>query len=219
MLDIEIRLTLAMRTPLSVGAGGSSGTLADKSILRDGWGRPIIPGSQVKGKARHAAEAIARALSLSVAPVFDEVDPSCVIQPIFGAPGKSRSPLRFNDLALREPAAPTIIDPDTALREGRLRPSASINRRRGVAEDERLLIQETTAESVIFENERAIIGALPTERSLALLIAALRLTTRWGGAKSRGLGWARVEVAARYDDAIFDDERLRAALGEWEKSV
>lgn len=219
MPDIEIHLTITMRTPLSVGAGGSSGTLADKSILRDGWGRPIIPGSQIKGKARHSAEAIARALHLSVADGFDTVDPNCVIQAIFGAPGKLRSPLRFNDLALREPAAPTTIDPDAALREGRLRPSVSINRRRGVAEDERLLIQETTAESVIFENERAISGILPDERSLALLVAALQLTMRWGSAKSRGLGWAEVQIVSRYNTTVFAEKDLRAGLGGWEQSL
>ncbi|PDW00304.1 hypothetical protein CJ255_20815 [Candidatus Viridilinea mediisalina] len=42
-------MTLTSHSALSVGAGGSSGTLADKSIVRDGWGRPLIPGSQLKG--------------------------------------------------------------------------------------------------------------------------------------------------------------------------
>ena len=218
MPDIEVNLIITALTALSVGAGGSSGTLADKSILRDGWGRPIIPGSQVKGKVRHAAEAIARALSLPVADGFDQIQADCVVQSIFGAPGKNRSPLCFNDLALRESTPVDRIDPATPLRQGALRPSVSINRRRGTAEDERLLIQETTADGVVFANARAIAGVLPDERSLALLVAALRLTTRWGGAKSRGLGWAHVEVSARYGNADFDDTRLREALGDWEKS-
>ena len=219
MAEVVIDLAITMLTPLSVGAGGSSGTVADNSILRDGWGRPIIPASQVKGKTRHTAEALARTLGLTVAESLDQLDDTCVIQPIFGAPGKRSSPLRFNDLPLVEPG----IDPAklrsrdvTGLRAGRIRPSVSINRHRGVAEDERLLFQETTSESTVFRNERAIVGTLDDERDLALLLAALRLTTRWGGGKSRGLGWAHVEAVARWDETPFDDPALEVALRKWE---
>lgn len=222
MAAVTISLAIAIETPLSVGAGGSSGTLADTSVLRDGWGRPIIPGSQVKGKARHAAAAIARALGWRVAEVGAPPDPAepCEIQLIFGAPGRLRSPLRFADLALVEPDAPPDlgIDAGWRARAGQIRHSVSISRRRGVAEDRRLLMQETVAAPAQFANLLAVAGELEREPQLALLLAGLRLSTRWGGAKSRGLGWGSVTATASWGGQEFDDERLARALREWRKA-
>jgi hypothetical protein len=88
----------------------------------------------------------------------------------------------------------------------------AINRRRGTADDERLLFQETALEGMIFAARPAIGGALPDIEHLALLWAALRAVDRWGGAKSRGLGWAttRMEVIANGQPQHDDD--LEAAL-------
>lgn len=47
---------------LCVGAGGSSGSLADKPILHNAEGRLVIPASQVKGRLRHECEKLARGL-------------------------------------------------------------------------------------------------------------------------------------------------------------
>jgi CRISPR/Cas system CSM-associated protein Csm3 (group 7 of RAMP superfamily) len=216
------------QTPLSIGAGGSSGTLADKAIVRDGWGRPIIPASHLKGKARHAAEALARALGQTVAELWaPERDPSCPIQRIFGGPGAGPapqgysgrpdiSPLRFRDLQLEGDF--DAIDDSLGLRRGVIRPSVAINRRRGVADDQRLLFQETTVETLVFSRADAIVGQLAEQRDLALLLVALRLIDRWGGAKSRGLGWAAVEAQAYWDGAQFavTPENLEQHLLAWE---
>lgn len=95
MINIQIDLEVLSDTPVSVGAGGSAGTLADKVIVRDSRGRPLIPGSQVKGRARHAAEAIAATFGLGVPQHFgDETD--TVIRRIFGSPqqrARSTSPV------------------------------------------------------------------------------------------------------------------------------
>ena len=64
MAEFRVDLRITIETALSVGGAGSVGTLADKSILRDGWNRPILPASQVKGRVRHACEAIARGLGI-----------------------------------------------------------------------------------------------------------------------------------------------------------
>lgn len=227
MPAVEIDLTIVLRTPLSIGAGSSAGSLADKSIVRDGWGRPVIPGSQLKGKLRHAAEALARALNQYVADLpragqAEQPDSRCVIQAIFGGPETRRAPLRFADLVLADTSQSLdelAIDSSMGLRRPQLRPSVSINRRRGTAEDARLLLQETTADNLIFTHERAISGELDEERQLALLLAALRLTPRWGGAKSRGLGWASVAAQATFDGQQFhahDEEWFAQALRQWE---
>jgi CRISPR/Cas system CSM-associated protein Csm3 (group 7 of RAMP superfamily) len=125
-----------------------------------------------------------------------------------------RSPLRFADLPT------TIVSYQQAQKMhqdlSQIRPSVSINRRRGTAEDQRLLFQETALEGMVFESARAITGDLgdgmPPEQYAALLWAALKLTDRWGGAKSRGLGWAMVETFVKIDDAVIDEETLVSAL-------
>ncbi|EFO81934.1 hypothetical protein OSCT_0083 [Oscillochloris trichoides DG-6] len=193
MSELRIALTITTLTSLSVGAGGSSGSRADKSVIRDGYGRPIIPGSQVKGKVRHAAEALLQGLGLpSQAHFDDDESPSNPIRQLFGSP-QVRSPLRFTDL----PAAlGDILNPaENRQLLSELRPSVSINRRRGVAEDERLLFRETVPHSLVFSADDAITGYLKADDfpSVALLWAALRFCSRWGGATSRGLGWVNIE--------------------------
>src|SRR5262245_59460114 len=65
---VELRLGLAITslTPMCVGASGSAGGLADKALQRDAWNRPIIPGSQLKGRVRHSCERIAAGLGIPI---------------------------------------------------------------------------------------------------------------------------------------------------------
>lgn len=216
MTQVSISLTVISETALSVGAGGSAGTIADKSVVRDGWGRLIIPGSQVKGKARWAAEQILRSLGQDIPAPFDEaarVEQATPVRAIFGSPNQ-RSPLHFTDLV----GVVGLVEQIDALRDGpeqrrsQIRPSVSINRRRGVAEDARLLFQETGLEQMQFYAEAAISGALDDPGHAALLWAALRLSTRWGGAKSRGLGWSRVDLVVRRDGKVVGCEQLEQEL-------
>ena len=57
-----IPLKAIIDSALCVGAGGSSGSLADKPILKNADGRLVIPASQVKGRLRHECEKLARSL-------------------------------------------------------------------------------------------------------------------------------------------------------------
>jgi CRISPR/Cas system CSM-associated protein Csm3 (group 7 of RAMP superfamily) len=131
-----------------------------------------------------------------------------LIRCIFGSP-QVRSPLRFADLV--------SIIPEGAERESgisHIRPSVTINRRRGTAEDQRLLMQEVAREGLVFQHEQAITGQLPDLAHVALLWAATKLTTRWGGAKSRGLGWCRIDAQIYWNGATahINDTELAAAL-------
>lgn len=216
MTKLTIAVTIISETPLSIGAGGSAGTLADKSIVRDGWNRPIIPGSQLKGKVRHAAESIARSLNLPVQHHFDDdSSQSNVIRCLFGSPAQ-RSPLYFADLIGVIGPVEQLQTPNVTPEQLRIqiRPSVSINRRRGVAEEARLLFQETALEVFRFHSARAITGTVPSLPCAALLWAALKITDRWGGAKSRGLGWSKVETQVRIDGQDVDDATLSQALRE-----
>jgi CRISPR/Cas system CSM-associated protein Csm3 (group 7 of RAMP superfamily) len=61
-----LTLTATVDTALCIGSGGSSGSLADKPVVRDGSGRLIIPASQIKGRLRHQCERLARGLNWPV---------------------------------------------------------------------------------------------------------------------------------------------------------
>ncbi|MEI8165884.1 MAG: RAMP superfamily CRISPR-associated protein [Chloroflexales bacterium] len=192
MSELRIALTITTLTPLSVGAGSSSGSRADKSVIRDGYGRPIIPGSQLKGKVRHAAEALVQGLGMPSQSHFDDdASPTNCIRQLFGSP-QVRSPLRFADLTARLGDLFTPVQNRQMLSQ--LRPSVAISRRRGTAEDERLLLQETVPQGLVFSADDAISGHLGADElpAVALLWAALKFSPRWGGAKSRGLGWASI---------------------------
>ncbi|MGB9754913.1 RAMP superfamily CRISPR-associated protein [Roseiflexus castenholzii] len=205
MIDVTIDLEVLSDTPVSVGAGGSTGTLADKVIVRDSRGRPLIPGSQVKGRTRHAAEAIASTLGLGVPQSFgDETD--TIIRRVFGSP-QQRAPLHFASLIADVGKAQTV--PQWL---SQIRPSVALNQRRGTAEDERLLFQETALRGMRFTARPAIVGTLPDLGHVALLWAALRVVDCWGSAKSRGLGWAAMDVRVTVDGQAQDAAVLAEAL-------
>ncbi len=218
---IEIALRVTALSPFSVGAGGNAGTLLNKTILRDGRGRPIIPASQVKGKARHSAEALLLGLGLGREVALhqdqrrsDADQNATLIGRIFGT-ATLRSPLRFADLAARlSPSAdgaagPVALEPQLY---STARPSVSLNRRRGSAEEARLLFQEVSHEELVFEEARAVTGSLDDLGHAALLWAALRLIHSWGGAKTRGLGWGRVDLTLRWGGAVQEAEALEREL-------
>jgi len=214
MPTVEIGLTLTFRTPPSVGAGGASGTLADKVITRNARGQFIIPASQLKGKLRHACEQLLRARDAPLCrpphpdrmcpqveedggrplPMINE-QPLCLLCQVFGAPSRP-SRLRFHDLvALR-----------ADLPHETLRPMVSLNRHRRTAEEQRLFLVETAphlgsaAEGLEFGNSTAITGDLDDRSHLHLLLAGFKLIFTWGGGSSRGLGWGEVTWQVRLGD-------------------
>jgi CRISPR/Cas system CSM-associated protein Csm3 (group 7 of RAMP superfamily) len=213
MTRLSIQLTITLASALSIGAGGSAGTIADKSIVRDGWGRPLIPGSQVKGKLRWGVEQLLRGMGQDIPAPFDaDVERETLVRELFGSP-EYRAPLHFADL----PATIVPVEQARALHQrfSQVRPSVSINRRRGTAEDAHLLFQETALEGLQFTRTRAIVGHLPdsdAEQYAALLWAALKLADRWGGAKSRGLGWATIKATVHLGDDEIGETTLANAL-------
>jgi CRISPR/Cas system CSM-associated protein Csm3 (group 7 of RAMP superfamily) len=154
-------ITAVIDTALCVGAGGSSGSLADKPIIRNSEGNLLIPASQLKGRLRHECEKIARSLgwAISESPNAgkmvirrnDNDIPSkfrrseyeisgyedtyhCLISQIFGDPILP-SRVIFDDLICTE--SPENL-PEV------LRPGVTINRRRRTAEEKKLYFLETS---------------------------------------------------------------------------
>jgi len=212
-MELRIAVTITSRTPVSVGAGGSVGTLADKSIVRDGWGRPIIPGSQVKGKLRWAAEQLLRGLGQDIPAPFEGAareELPTLVRDLFGSP-RQRSPLFFADLpgVIGEPEQIAALRDSPEQRRSQIRPSVALDRQRRTAAEKLLVFQETALETTRFHSERAIIGRVGSLDHVALLWVAAGLSTRWGGAKSRGLGWAEVRARVWVDDNERSADQLR----------
>jgi CRISPR/Cas system CSM-associated protein Csm3 (group 7 of RAMP superfamily) len=202
-----LELTITINSALCVGAGGSSGSLADKPIVRNAQGQLIIPASQIKGRLRHECEKLASALGWQIfyAPVATELCPNeqqvssqfreiykvigykgfhCVVSQIFGDPILP-SRVIVEDFICPAPASEL---PEV------LRPGVTINRRRRTAEENKLYLLETSPANA----ELAFIGKihfLPRFQSRSpdlakpLIYTALRHIHALGGSKSTGLGW------------------------------
>ncbi|MCM1983757.1 RAMP superfamily CRISPR-associated protein [Lyngbya confervoides] len=189
----NISLSITIQSALSIGAGGSSGSLADKPMIRKTNGQLIIPASHLKGRLRHECEKIARGLGWEIceSPQADSMCPSSHHQPehhclacqIFGSPSLP-SRLLFDDLV-----CPLT---DSTFFEV-LRPGVTINRRRKVAEDQKLYFLETSPQNakLSFTGSIQLQPGYP-EQTIPLVLAGLSLIRALGGSKSSGLGWIAV---------------------------
>jgi CRISPR/Cas system CSM-associated protein Csm3 (group 7 of RAMP superfamily) len=233
MAEFSLDLQVTIETALAVGGAGSVGTLADKGMLRDGWNRPILPASQVKGRMRHACEAIARGLGIPICrapspdttcPHHPDVPPGvdgerrCPICQIFGSPAFP-SRLRFRDLIYTPLTCDPIETGHFYEAHESLRPGVGLERRRGTVKEALLFLIETTSPGTqpTFKREPAITGHLPDRGHVMLVLMGLEQILNWGGAKSRGLGWARVVYQASWDGAVFtlDDPAGKEVLARW----
>ncbi len=223
MPRVEVELRVRVRGALSIGGLATGETLADRQVVRDGWGRLLLPGSQVKGRLRHACEQVARALGLPAcqAPRAERMcprdpavpDPPCAVCALFGSPAW-KSPLRWADLHCRDEAPADGSTPVARRGPPRLpaavRAGVALNRRRGTAEAGRLFLVETSpplpAPGLLFVHPRAIRGHLPDATPLQLLLAGSRLLTGFGAGETRGLGWSEVDAVARVDGALVEFE-------------
>ena len=212
-------LSAIIDTALCVGAGGSSGSQADKPILKTAEGRLVIPASQLKGRLRHECEKLTRSLGWPTceSPVAQTMCPQiglndctfgssaydisqtftdgrkqhhCLICQMFGNPALP-SRIRVSDLICTEPAENI---PDV------LRPGVTINRCRRTAEEKKLYFLETSPANA----QLAFTGSIMLEPALpdfakVLLVAGLKHIHALGGGKSTGLGWLQ------WQTPLFDD--------------
>ena len=211
-----IHLTAIIDTALCIGAGGSTGSLADKPIVRTAGEKLLIPASQLKGRLRHECEKLARGLGWAICqspkaatmcpqrfglneaefrqqyPEFPEQH-HCLICQMFGNPSLP-SRLIFDDLICDE--SPENL-PET------IRPGVTINRRRRVAEDNKLYYLETSPPNAALEFKGAIeINPDFPDAGKPLLIAALKHINALGGSKSVGLGWLHWQWEYQQDSVI-----------------
>lgn len=213
-------VTAVIDTALCVGAGGSSGSLADKPIVRNAERNLLIPGSQIKGRLRHECEKIARGLGWEIcesprpgkmvirrenAPDkfkrreyevsgYDETY-HCLISQIFGDPVLP-SRVIFDDLICTE---------DPEILADFLRPGVTVNRRRRTAEEKKLYFLETSPPNVSLRFEGQI-HLLPNCPSYAkpLMLAGFKHIHALGGSKSAGLGWLSWENLPQFEGTEAD---------------
>lgn len=217
----SIQLTAVIDTALCVGAGGSSGSLADKPIVRTVDNRLLIPASQLKGRWRHECEKIARGLGWTIcqSPAAQKMCPQhadlskteferrdyyfeedgrhhCLICQIFGNP-VIPSRVDFDDLICEE-------QPENLPQEV-IRPGVTINRRRRTAQEEKLFYLETSPANakLRFSGQVYVQPEAPT-CTKALLLAGLHHIHALGGSKSAGLGWLHWEHIEQF--AISEEE-------------
>jgi CRISPR/Cas system CSM-associated protein Csm3 (group 7 of RAMP superfamily) len=217
-------ITAIIDSALCVGAGGSSGSLADKPIVRNSEGNLLIPASQIKGKLRHECEKIARGLGWAISespnagrmvirrddapedfqrdeyiiPGYEDTY-HCLISQIFGDPILP-SRVIFDDLiCIEEPENLPEV----------LRPGVTINRRRKIAEEKKLYFLETSPANakLKFTGEihiqRNLISETP-DFAKVLIWSGLRHINALGGSKSAGLGWLSWELPEiKVDETVW----------------
>ncbi|MBD1821817.1 CRISPR-associated protein Csm3 [Cyanobacteria bacterium FACHB-DQ100] len=212
-------ITAIVDSALCVGAGGSSGSLADKPIVRNAENNLVIPASQIKGRLRHECEKIARGLGWQICQTpnagmmrlrQEEVAENpyvsqfqrdeyrvpgypdtyhCLISQIFGDPTLP-SRIILNDLVYEE-------NPENLPEV--LRPGVSINRRRRTAEEQKLYFLETSPANaqLRFTGKLHLLPSLTPTRpdyAKALIWVGLQHIHALGGGKSAGLGWLHWEL-------------------------
>ncbi len=240
--QVRLRGRLTPRTALRVGSGRSYDVLGDDlPVVKDALGRPVIPGSSLKGALRAYAESVLRALE----PLVERSD---------GAPLLSCDPLaepclsndEVNDLKQRKDAdaalhaqscwacrlfgapwlASRVLVRDLLVREevwfGHLnhRDGVSIDRDKGTARYKKRYTFEVVPEETIFDFELMVNDASDAE--LGLLLLALGGVNSGlvllGGARSRGLGSVSLDVDWEHVEQITPDNALETlgarVLGE-----
>lgn len=208
---IDYSITAIIDTALCIGSGGSSGSLADKPIVRNAEGNLLIPASQLKGRLRHECEKIARGLNwdtcyspnpqnmcpqrAGLTDNFarkeykipkDDKNHHCLICQIFGNPVLP-SRIIFDDLVCEE-------DPENLPEI--IRPGVTINRRRRTAEENKLYFLEISPANTKLRFTGKIYLSNVPDYAGALILAGLRHINALGGSKSAGLGWLQWELPA-----------------------
>jgi len=220
-LQIRLRGQLITYTPLRIGAGRSYDLVGDDlPVVKDVLGRPVIPGSSVKGALRAYAESFLRALG-EIIPAANSLlacDPlvaPCIPQERISAlKDEYREQSELVDALLRQEtcwacrvfgapwqASPVLLKDlpvqDTAWYEVyEQRDGVSINRDKQTAQAKKLYSFEAVPEHTPFDFE--LVANDLNESGLGLLLLALEgLTTEsilLGGARSRGLGGVRLDI-------------------------
>lgn len=219
-LHVDVRIRLL--GPVHVGSGSGRGPVT-RAVLRDGAGRPVLPGSTLRGILRQSCEDLAESLSLPVSDPHGTSDieafvPAAqtpyLVDRLFGS-RRSGGRLFVRDARWPEESFSPRYDMQAVSR-------VQIDRTLGTAAYQRLFQAErvlppgtpfVTAISGFHDALTQYDGKFPVE--YALLCAGIFGMERVGGQRSVGLGWIRAEpVAVRWNDRIIPGAQLESVLEE-----
>jgi CRISPR/Cas system CSM-associated protein Csm3 (group 7 of RAMP superfamily) len=217
-----ITLNAIVDSALCVGAGGSSGSLADKPIVRNAQGQLLIPASQLKGRLRHECEKLARGLGWEIffAPSAESLRPretqvSSQFRTKYQVPGYSGYHCLISQI-FGDPILPSRVIVDDLICSLAavdlaevLRPGVTINRKRRTSEEKKLYLLETSPVNtqLNFQGEIHLLPGCP-QYGKPLIIAALHHIHALGGSKSAGLGWLQWKELPQ----IFKDDEVWLSL-------
>jgi CRISPR-associated RAMP protein (TIGR02581 family) len=213
LLAFELRLTC--RTGLHIGAGKSAEMVgSDLPVMRDASGRPLLPGSSLRGVLRAGIESLANGLSLERArPAVLQAVPGdrgpeirpeeewakwTLVERLFGRIHQKKDPspcsfasrLQLSDLVSQAPEGGEVI---VELRDGVGIDRETRTAANGVKYDLEVVPAGTQFTGrVRFKN--------PVDYEVGLLAQVLWMLDEGlllvGGKSARGLGWMQVEVTA-----------------------
>lgn len=204
------QITAIIDTALCIGDSGAGETGADKSTVKTSDGKLYIPASTLKGIWRHTCEIIARSKkhfvcdsprAENMCPTKKEdiqihqsdamVNDHCIICQIFGSP-TLESRIYINDL---------LHDADPDIKTTAIRSGVTINRKRRVAEDQRLYFTETSIPNAGFEFSGVVsLSNNITDEQIELLTTGLNFIHAIGSGKTRGLGWISISIEDKTDN-------------------
>ena len=200
-------ITATVDTALCIGDSGASETFADRTTVKTSNGKLYIPASTLKGIWRHACEAIANSQGQQVcnSPRAESMCDTnhCVICQIFGSP-TLESRIFISDL---------IVNTDLKDKSTEIRNGVTINRRRRVAEDQRLYFTETSLPNAgfVFSGDVTIDGEV-TDDQIELLCTGLNYIHAIGTGKSRGLGWLQI----KHEELTLDTQEVLSIASDSE---
>ncbi len=219
MAETTITVTITSRSPLNIGAGAQSGTLAKRGMLKDQAGWPYIPATTFKGRVRHMVEQVAHTLPLTPPICLTHQnmcrENPCVVCQLFGSPWQSGS-LYFANLELSGPEEALRLRRNGTRAQTSQRMSVTINRRRRVAEDARLFSTELLWPGLELIFTGSIHGDM-TPAQAGLLVAGVQLLSAVGQGKTGGLGWIAAATTVHTADRDWSSADLLTVVSQWQQ--
>jgi CRISPR-associated RAMP protein (TIGR02581 family) len=203
---VRFDLLLTCRTGLHIGAGKSTDLAgSDLPVLRDASGRPLVPGSSLRGILRSGIESLCRALGLAGEAIdpgeeAGDLPPALVTawrgltldQRLFGTAADAPGGFSY---ASRLQISDGICDTAVAVE---LRDGVGIDRDSRIAANAVKFDLEVVPAGTCFRS--TVRFKNPADFELGLLAQALWMLDAGllllGGKSARGLGWIAVEVTA-----------------------
>ena len=193
---------LTFESAFSSFSGLAVAGLVDRMVVRDRLGLPVVNGSTIKGRWRHAAERLLRALPADAAgehihihdenaPVCKSAKGACTVCKWFGSPavpgalqvgpGELTADWAdiFRNLLVAAPGA--VVKPDTEVR-----PGTALSRVLRTPVPDHLFFDEAVP-SVTFSGS-LIINATPSEQEKRFLIGTAAMVGSLGARKAAGRG-------------------------------